>query len=269
MCDVSIIVPMYNCEDTIEETISSIELSSFKNFEIILVDDGSKDNSIQVVENLILKSNFKISLFIKDNEGPSKARNFGVTKASGKYIVFIDSDDKIHSTYLEKAFNKISNDEKYALVYSNVELFGAETGKWNLKDFELKNFLIQNSIPIFAMFKKDNFLQLNGFDENLHFAEDWELWIRFLKNFGSAFQIKEELYYYRKSTSNNSVTDKAIESNKIDEARKYIYDKHYSFYLQNGLGLSDLINENITLNQFKNKYYNKWYRKVFKTVFKK
>lgn len=269
MCDVSIVIPLFNCENTIKETILSIENATFKNLEVILVDDGSTDQSVNVVENIISNSNLDMQLFVKENEGPSKTRNFGVTKAKGKFIVFIDSDDKIHPTYIEKAFHIINASSKYCLVYSDVELFGAETGKWKLKDFELSSFLIENSIPIFAMFKKEQFVALTGFDEKLHFAEDWELWIRFLKKFGTAFQIKEELYYYRKSQLNDSLTDKMNHNNKIDAARKYIYDKHYDFYCENNLSFTNFITYYHDLIHYKKKYESVFYRKLFKFLKKK
>lgn len=101
MIKISIIVPVYNSEKWIEKCIKSILSQSFENFELIIVDDGSKDSSLHVIQQYALKDN-RIRCFHKENTGVSDTRNFGIKQATGEWITFVDSDDSLKSQCLEK-----------------------------------------------------------------------------------------------------------------------------------------------------------------------
>ena len=100
---VSIIIPIYNAENYIFRCLKSINSQTFSNFEVILVDDGSKDNSNKIIVDFI-KDKPNWLLFSKQNEGTSMARNFGIDKAKGNFINFIDADDFVENTYLERLY---------------------------------------------------------------------------------------------------------------------------------------------------------------------
>jgi glycosyltransferase involved in cell wall biosynthesis len=107
MVKVSVIVPVYGVEKYIKKCISSIINQTFSDFEIIVVDDGTKDNSIKII-----KDNFhddRIKIFHKENGGLASARNYGITKASGKYMFFVDSDDFLEPNCLLEMYNEIIN----------------------------------------------------------------------------------------------------------------------------------------------------------------
>ena len=116
---ISVIVPVYNVEKWLDRCINSILLQSFKNFELLLVNDGSTDNSIEICNNY-LKSDERISVFNKKNGGLSDARNYGLSYAKGKYIVFVDSDDYIQENYLFELYHGIhDNDAEVAVCGYN------------------------------------------------------------------------------------------------------------------------------------------------------
>lgn len=100
MDKVSIVIPVYNAEKYVEKCINSIFNNTYKNFEIILINDGSTDNSLEILNKF--SKNKKIKIYTQDNHGAAYSRNFGLKKAMGKYITFMDSDDYIESDYLEK-----------------------------------------------------------------------------------------------------------------------------------------------------------------------
>ena len=100
MDKVSIVIPVYNAEKYVEKCINSIFNNTYKNFEVILINDGSTDNSLEVLNKF--SKNKKIKIYTQDNHGAAYSRNFGLKKAMGKYITFMDSDDYIESDYLEK-----------------------------------------------------------------------------------------------------------------------------------------------------------------------
>lgn len=104
---ISIIVPMYNAEKTIEKCISSVQASIYKNIEILLVDDGSKDNTVRICKE-IQKKDSRVVLYTKENGGAGETRTFGLKKANGKYVGFVDSDDWIEP-------------EMYARLYETIE----------------------------------------------------------------------------------------------------------------------------------------------------
>jgi len=182
----SIIVPTYNRAHLIEKTIGSILAQEFNDFELIIVDDGSIDDTDDVVLQF---SDYRISYFKKDNEERGAARNFGRTKSNGEYINFFDSDDLMYPNHLRTAQKLISqklNPEFFHLGYDFKTPEGLVTEKIDHLD---------NDIAEKALF--DNFLSCNGIfvrrdiaekyqfeeDRNLASCEDWELWIRIMSRY--------------------------------------------------------------------------------------
>lgn len=264
---VSVVIPCYNNADSIVETLQSVRHQTYNNIEIIVVNDGSTDASEMMIDTF-KNDNLSLDLhyFKQTNSGPSITRNNGAAAAKGEFIMFLDADDLLHETYIEKAINVLINQPAINIVYSNTEFFGAETGLWNLKNFEISDFLKYNSIPIFALIRKEVFQNVGGFDTNLTFTEDWELWIRIVKQYGGVFKINETLFYYRKRENKSSLSDNMNVNDNSDLSRLYIYNKHYDFYKENGLDLTSLVNTTYQLQHLKVKYSNIWYKKIFKIL---
>lgn len=267
LAKVSVVIPYYNNANTIIQTLQSVLNQNYKFIEIIIVDDGSKDKTYEILVEFIKTYSIKNLQIIKqENQGPSLARNNGANHASGKYLVFIDADDYIDCRYIEKCISIIDNHSEIEIIYSDVEFFGSKNGKWKLADYKISSFLTGNCIPIFAMIKTDTFLEVGGFDQNLKYTEDFELWIKIIKKYGNCvYKIQEILYYYRKSEEMTSITDNEDEDDLVGKSFLYIYNKHYDFYKQNNL---DIINLLLTF-KYKNKYKNLWYKKIFKKLLNK
>ena len=227
---VSVIIPCYNNQDTIIETLESVINQTFKKVEIILVDDGSEQDIQNKVSNFI--ENRKIIFFKQDNKGVSHARNYGAKHATGDFFVFLDADDILVDTYIEKCVAVFKQDSTIKIVYSQANLFGRENKKWEIPAYEnLHSFLIGNCIFVTAMLKKEDFIKANGFDTELDFYEDWDLWISILKNGGNVFQIPETLFLYRTHESLTSTSDKANNLKRIHALNRLkIYLKHYDIY---------------------------------------
>ena len=120
MDKVSIIVPVYNNEEFLDKCLKSIINQTYKNLEIILINDGSKDNSLKIMKDYAIKDT-RIIIIDKKNEGVSKARNDGIKKATGQYITFVDSDDYIDLTQIEEMYNAIKKN-KVDVVRSNYKV---------------------------------------------------------------------------------------------------------------------------------------------------
>lgn len=228
---VSVIIPCYNNESYITETIQSVLDQDYATFEILVVNDGSSDKSEVVIYNIIEQHpTYKIKYLYQDNAGPSKARNNGAKLASGKYLLFLDGDDKIHPSYLSKCLEILENNNSINIVYSDAEYFDALSGHWKLPNYDFERLLHENSIHISAVIRTKIFNEVGGFDPNINFNEDWELWIRMTRYCNSVVKIKEPLFYYRKRANHSSLTDS--HNNKIiaERSRLYIYTKHYELY---------------------------------------
>lgn len=107
MCEISVICPVYNVKPYLKQCINSILLQSFKNFELLLIDDGSTDGS-EIICNIFEKKDSRIRVIHQENQGVSAARNVGLVHAKGTYIAFIDSDDIVYSEYLEQLYNSLT-----------------------------------------------------------------------------------------------------------------------------------------------------------------
>ncbi|QBQ42228.1 glycosyltransferase family 2 protein [Sphingobacterium psychroaquaticum] len=262
---VSVIIPAFNVEETIEECLISVANQAYSHIEVIVIDDGSSDATTSVVESFILTNKFlKFSIFIQENQGPSKARNVGIEKARGEFVVFMDADDRVDPSYIVRCLEMFKRKPSLNLVYSGIRNFGRENNAFLFNAFEISSFLRANVIPIFAMVRREQVMGVGGFDESLKNHEDWELWIRIIQKFGAhVYQIPEHLYFYRKREVRNSITDLSQASQTIEQSFYYIYKKHYAYYLSNKLGIHQLFLK----AKYQEKYNNVWYRKLYYLLF--
>lgn len=272
---ISVIIPCYNNERVIIEAIESVEKQTYSNVEMIVVDDGSTDQTAEVVRNYSRgKSNIKF--FSKPNGGPASTRNYGFDRSSGQFIVFLDGDDRLHPDFIKEHFEIFRKHIHLSLVYSNAEFFEGKTGPWHIIDYNSDEFLISNAIPIFAMVSAAAFERAGKFDEQLKGLEDWELWIRILTKNSHVYKIKKPLYYYRKRIEQNSLTDHADFHVDSVQYYHYIYNKHLDAYRARHLDLLHLLDShrhNKSIYQdfvkYRRKYYSVWYRKWFYYFFRR
>ncbi len=193
MAKVSIIIPTYNYGKFICEAIDSILNQTFKDYEIIIVDDGSTDNT----EEIIKKYEDKINYFYKTNNGPASARNLGIQNATGDYICFLDSDDIFLPNKLEIQVNLLRSpsSSKTALLYSdflitdknlNFILKYYSCKKFKSHDDAMKYLLQYNYINTSTvMIVKDYLLEVGLFNEKYTYLEDYDLWLRL----GSSYEF--------------------------------------------------------------------------------
>lgn len=259
---VSVIIPCFNNESTILETLESVYGQSYSDIEVIVINDGSTDDSEKVIATF-LEEKTDLVYLKQSNKGPSAARNFGSRIANGQYLIFLDGDDLLHKDYISICVNAFEKNDQLDLVYSDSELFENESGNYNLARFDEITILTQNCFPIVAMIRSESFRDIGQFDENLRIAEDWEMWIRYTHKYSNVKKIDMSLFFYRKRYIKNSITDLNKLNNIMDDAHLYIYNKHYNTYKSVGWNIINLINTRQTYSKYKDKYYNVWYRKLF------
>ena len=225
---VSIIMPAYNAENTIVESIGSVLRQTYTNWELIVINDGSKDSTTEVVSEINDK---RIRLIEQENGCVAKARNNGINNAKGEYIAFLDSDDLWLEEKLERQIRKLV-DGKYKMCYAKTWCFIDNSnqiydGFVNVAlDFEDKDkILIYDFIPILTVLIMKNVLDEVGyFDETLRGVEDWDLWIRVLQK-NEAIYLDEFLAKYRVSSTGLSGN---FERHFVEEEKVWI--KHMDLY---------------------------------------
>ena len=228
---VSVVMPVYNDGIYLNEAINSLREQTFQNWELIIVNDGSDDQeTLKILNNIHDK---KIEVINTVNKGPAIARNLGIKKSNGKYILPLDADDLIKSTYMEKAVSIMEMNANIGIVYCEAELFGERNGKWDLPEYSLPEMLHNNIIFVTAFFRKMDWNIVGGYDERFKYGiEDYDFWLSILELNRTVYKIPEILFKYRikkESRSTRFEKDKDI----VLETYKQIVGKHKSLYANN------------------------------------
>lgn len=235
MIKVSAIIPCYNSESTVKRAVISCMQQSYNLYEVIVVNDGSTDNSSEVLNAI---KNYYHSLIIinQQNQGVCAARNKGIAKASGDYLLMLDSDDYFEPSFVEKALQTFQNNPSHASVMSGFKWVrnGRSSKSCFFKQVDLKSCLFDNGMMACVLFKKKALINVGLYDENMIYAhEDWDLNIRLLKAGYTFGIINEPLYYY--TSNQNSRSNLSVE--KDIEMRLIIYKKYEEDFKQHGLYL--------------------------------
>lgn len=258
---VSVVIPCYNQAEYLSETLDSLIAQNYKNWEGIIVNDGSPDNTEEIALAYLEKDQ-RFKYFLKENGGLSSARNYGVKHASGEFILPLDSDDIIKPEYLEKAVEAFEKEPHLKLVYCLGYCFGVTTGLWDLVYKNYEALLLRNSIFCSAMYRKSDWLQIGGYDEQmLKGFEDWEFFIRLLDDNSPVYQIPLPLFYYRTKAVSMITPTRTKEARMVLE--DYIYTKHKDRYMSHFGGALDAYRDLLGCKKKIDKYKNKWYRRFF------
>ncbi|CAN5556217.1 glycosyltransferase [soil metagenome] len=183
----SIIIPTYNRADFILETLESVFQQRYRNFEVIVIDDGSTDNTTEII-NKIQDPRLRVTSIPNSERGA--ARNAGIRLAKGDYITFVDSDDLIYPHYLTYALESLINLNLPVFFHQSYEVknaHGSVVRYGNEVKGDYSNFLVKgNPLSCLGIFIRRKEALLHPFveDRNLSGSEDWELWLRLAANFG-------------------------------------------------------------------------------------
>jgi len=226
---ISIIVPCYNQGIYLKETIHSALASSYRPLEILIINDGSTDNSLELAQELEAQHP-EVRVLDQANAGVTKARNVGIAAAQGEYLLPLDGDDLISASYIEQGLAILSTRPKVKVVYCQAEKFSDSGRKpWKLKPFSLQQLAKDNMIFVSALFRKADALAAGGFSEDMKLGrEDWEFWIKVLKNGGEVVQLPEVGFFYRLTPTSKR---KKTGGTAFKKARiAYLNAKHADFF---------------------------------------
>lgn len=197
---ISVVIPAFNGEKYLAETITSVLSQTVRPTEIIIVDDGSKDNTSTVA------SKFPVTVITQPNGGPAKARNTGINASSGDWIAFLDADDTWNSTKIEQTIRAIEQKPDSAIIATNMYTGNPEDGWLPLNlaqkcdptkpffpQLYRRSFLATSTLVV----KKSAILEAGGFDSTYFGPEDYDLWLKITYAGGKIHFINEYLTNYR------------------------------------------------------------------------
>ncbi|GBE13212.1 chondroitin synthase [bacterium BMS3Abin13] len=223
---VSVIIPCYNQGQFIDEAVASVLAQSFQDFEIIIVNDGSTDE--ETCRILAGYDRPKTRVVATENQGLAAARNNGIREAGGRYILPLDADDRIGPAYLERAVRLLDERAELGIVYCRAQLFGAVDTEWRLPQFSLEEMLLDNVIFCSALFRRQDWQRVGGYDQDLKYGwEDYDFWLSLLELGRRVYRIPEILFYYRVSA--DSMVRARPRRHKL-ETFTAIYRKHQPLF---------------------------------------
>lgn len=220
---VSVIIPCYNHGAYISDCIDSVLNQSYQNIEIIIVDDGSTNESTLIVLKGI--GHPLVQIIYQEHTGPGTARNNAMKIARGKYIVFLDSDDLIRKDTIDTCVRILEEKPETAVVYGNCRYFGDGKKLRKQEPFNHIQLLNDNTMALCSVIRTEAFLSTEGFDGYLSLKglEDWDLWLMIHEK-GWGFEYVNEIHFdvrILKTSRTNQVANR-----NLKEIKAYIYKKH-------------------------------------------
>ena len=195
---VSIVIPCFNHGAMLREALASLEEVRNENLlEVIIVDDGSSDAETIRILKEVAEAGYKV--VSQPNGGLGAARNAGIRRAKGEFILPLDSDNRLRRVYLEQGVSLLKENPSLGVIYADAEYFGEKTGRWQVQEFDLLSLIRMNFIDACALYRKALWEGVGGYDEQMPWMglEDWDFWLRVACHGGSFFHLPAVGFDYR------------------------------------------------------------------------
>ena len=239
----SVVIPYYNLGSLLEETLENVLDSSYKNLEVIILNDGSDDKeSMETLKRIDRENLPNVKIVNVQNGGLAKARNEGAKEAKGEFLAFVDADDLVDRSFFEKAINILKRYDNVSFVYSWVEYFGNLEDVWPAYNAEFPYLLAHNMVNANVVLRYEDFMNKGLNKEDMKYGlEDYEMWINILENGGVGVALPEVLVKYR--IREDSMYRKASKD-QIYRSYEKIVSLHSRVYKKYGDELFNLQNQN-------------------------
>ena len=225
---ISVVVPCYNQAQYLDECLQSVLDQTYQDWECIIVNDGSPDNTEEVAKKWVAKD-ARFKYLLKENGGISSARNAGIEMAEGEWILPLDADDKIGNQYLELAEKEFG--KGCTIIYCEADFFGLNNSPWLLPKYSYERILNGNIIFCSAFFRKKDWKRTNGYDQQFIFGfEDWDFWLSILEKNSLVIKLNYKGFYYRRKDTSRDVEINET-PHKLIETHNLVYKKHLTKYL--------------------------------------
>ncbi|MEK9196099.1 MAG: glycosyltransferase, partial [Patescibacteria group bacterium] len=232
---VSIVIPCYNYADYVGEAIESALAQTQAPLEIIVINDGSTDHSLDVIKEY----KDKVTIIDNENMGVIKTKNLGIEKARGEWIIFLDADDKLDPTYIEKTL-RLARANNKDIVYTDMMYFGAKNKVFKARPYSFGSLLDGNYINNSALHKKSFLQRVGGYKQEMKDGyEDWELNISMAEKKAKFGYLPKPLMFYRQHSESSQRNDIAI--NKAPEIIKTVKKLHAKSYSINAFKVYKIV----------------------------
>ena len=196
---VSVVIPCYNYARYLPEAVASVLAQTFTHFEIVIVDDGSTDDSLAVAKRLAAAHPDRIRVIAQPNAGqPAISRNRGIAEARGAYVLCLDADDKIAPTMLERCVALLETRSEIAIAYTDRRDFDGVDAIVQAGDYDFSRLRFANHISYCALFRRAAWEAVGGYRTNVKGCEDWDLWVAAGARGYFGARIPEPLFWYRR-----------------------------------------------------------------------
>lgn len=193
--DVTIVIPTCNDAPLLVEALASAEACAEGRYDILVLDDGSTDpESLRILDRLRATGR---PVLRQANAGLAAARNALIEAAGSRYILPLDADNRLRPGFIERALAAFRADPRLGVVYGDRILFGGQSGRLRVPDFDLRNIVNRNDIDACAIFRRELWRDLGGYDAELRGFEDWEFWLHAGKRGWGFLHLPEVTFEYR------------------------------------------------------------------------
>src|SRR5207247_1489513 len=195
---VSVVIPVFNAGDYLARALDSVARQTYRDFETVIVDDGSTDRrTLAILEAAAREPG--VTVHRTPNGGPSRARNLGVERARGAYVLPLDADDYLASTFLAKTVPLLDADPALGVVYTWVALVGGHHGVWRTGGFSVTDLLSRCTIHVTSLYRRKIWEDVGGYDPRfVESCEDWDFWLGAAKRGWTGRCVPEVPAYYRR-----------------------------------------------------------------------
>lgn len=227
---VSVIIPSYNYADYLPDTLQSILAQSYQDYEIILIDDGSTDDTRKVCQRLLKAyPDAPLCVIHQQNTGqPAFPRNRGIEMARGQYILCLDADDKIAPQFLEECVAVLDRHPRYSIAYPRLKEIGDSHNLWRGFEYNPETLIHWNFIPTASVFRREAWLDVGGYATNVRGHEDWDFWIACAEKGHFGVLVDPATFYYR--VHSNSLLDQTETLEKRALLKSQLMLNHETLY---------------------------------------
>jgi glycosyltransferase involved in cell wall biosynthesis len=218
----SVVVTCYDLGAYLQEALESVARHFTRDeVEVVVVDDGSTDPATRAVIAGLDRARYVV--VEQDNQGLARARNNGIRRASGAYIIPLDADNRLHPVFVERAMAVLDARPEVGIVYGDAMYVGERSGRWVVGPYDFKRLLRSNYIDACACFRRSVWERAGGYDEHMPYMgwEDWDLWLR-CSALGIQFHYEAEVFFDYRVRPGSMIQDTRL---REAELMRYIFDK--------------------------------------------
>lgn len=227
---VSVIIPIYNARAYLGETLKSVQDQTYKDWECIVVENGSSDDSMKAIREFASRDGRFTIVPLVSNVGVAASRNMAMQRCYGKYILFLDAGNQLAPGYLEAAVAALEEDPSLHVVYGRAERLG-KGPEWDLPPFSMSMMLSRNCMYISSLFRKSehDLYMGKGFDTQFDSGfEEWDFWLSLfeaLPQEPNVRQLEDVCFYYSDKGGHSTVSDEDLKA-----IRYQLWEKHKALF---------------------------------------